>query len=168
MKDVLVDPFQIRLFACNGYMQLGLDHCFIDLGSNWLVSLECRTCQQISHIMVQMLKWLSKSILGYGAKQFIRHVNPERPLQVVVAADRCLNTVLMQLDTYRSLTVCTTCHLLPSIFLSSVLIRKHYCLGNKSEKKIWSVGLTISLQTCIVILHVHHCFIFFLQGVGSF
>jgi len=30
-----------------------------------------------------MLKWLSKSILGYGAKQFVRHVNPERPLQVV-------------------------------------------------------------------------------------
>ncbi len=132
------------------------------------MSLECRTCQQISHIMVQMLNWLSKSILGYGAKQFIRHVNPERLLQVVVAADRCLNTVLMQLDTYRSLTVCTTCHLLPSIFLWSDLIRKHYCLGNKSEEKIWSVGLTISLQTCIVILHMHHCFIFFLQGVGSF
>jgi hypothetical protein len=56
-----------------------------------------------------MLKWLSKSILGYGAKQFVRHVNPERPLQVVVAADHCLNTVLMQLDTYCNLTVCTTC-----------------------------------------------------------
>ncbi len=51
MKDVLVDPLQSRLFACNGYVQLGLDHCFIDLASNQLVSLECRTCQQISHIM---------------------------------------------------------------------------------------------------------------------
>jgi len=56
-----------------------------------------------------MLSWLWKSILDYGAKQFIRRVNPERLLQVVVAANCCLNTVLMQLDTYRSLTVCTTC-----------------------------------------------------------
>ncbi|CAK9218293.1 unnamed protein product [Sphagnum troendelagicum] len=52
-----------------------------------------------------MLSWLWKSILDYGAKQFIRRVNPERLLQVVVAANYCLNTMLMQLDTYPSLTV---------------------------------------------------------------
>jgi hypothetical protein len=40
-----------------------------------------------------MLNWLSKSILDYGAKEFIRHVNPEKPLQVVVAANCCLNSV---------------------------------------------------------------------------
>jgi hypothetical protein len=34
VKDVLVDPLQSRLFACNGYVWLGLDHCFIDLASN--------------------------------------------------------------------------------------------------------------------------------------
>ncbi|CAK9871828.1 unnamed protein product [Sphagnum jensenii] len=52
-----------------------------------------------------MLNWQSKSFLDYGAKQFITHVNPERPLQVVVAATCCLNAMLMQLDTYCSLTV---------------------------------------------------------------
>jgi CLIP-associating protein 1/2 len=52
-----------------------------------------------------MLNWLSKSILDYGAKQFIIHVHPERPLQVVVAVNCGLNTVLIQLDTYHSLTV---------------------------------------------------------------
>ncbi len=34
MKDVLVDPLQSRLFACNGYVWLRLDPCFIDLASN--------------------------------------------------------------------------------------------------------------------------------------
>ncbi len=34
MKDVLADRLQGRLFSCNGYVWLGLDHCFIDLASN--------------------------------------------------------------------------------------------------------------------------------------
>jgi hypothetical protein len=34
VKDVLVDPLQSRLFACNGYVWLGLDHGFTDLASN--------------------------------------------------------------------------------------------------------------------------------------
>jgi len=50
---------------------------------------------------------------------------------------------------------------------------KHYCLGYKSEEKI-CFGLTILLQTCIVILHMHHCSVFFparsrkLLGLGAF
>jgi hypothetical protein len=34
VKDVLGDPLQSRLFGCNGYVQLGQEHCFIDLASN--------------------------------------------------------------------------------------------------------------------------------------
>ncbi len=68
MKDVLVDPFQSRLFACNGYVQLGLDHCFIDLASNLLVSLECRTCQQISHIMGSNVELAKQIYSGLWSK----------------------------------------------------------------------------------------------------
>jgi hypothetical protein len=68
VKDVLVDPLQSRLFACNGYVQLGLDHCFIDLASNLLVSLECRTCQQISHIMGSNVELAKQIYSGLWSK----------------------------------------------------------------------------------------------------
>ncbi|CAM6068689.1 unnamed protein product [Sphagnum tenellum] len=84
-----------------------------------------------------MLNWQSKSFLDYGAKQFITHVNPESPLQVVVAATCCLNAMLKQLNTYHSLTVCTTC-------TSSVI---NFPLVSEDEK---ALGTCISCLTKLV------------------
>jgi hypothetical protein len=51
---------------------LGLDHCFIDLARNSLVSLECRTCQYISHIMGSNVE-LAKQVFSRLWSKTIHH-----------------------------------------------------------------------------------------------
>jgi hypothetical protein len=145
----------------------------MDLASNWLVSLECRTCQQISHNGFKC--WTGWASLFWTMEQ-------NNSSHMLTLRDHCrwlLLSTAAWTQCWCSLTHTAVwlyvllAHLLLSIFLWSDLIGKHYCLGNKSEEKI-CFGFNHLLQTCIVILHTHPCCIFFparsrtLLGLGAF
>ncbi len=136
MKDVLADSLQSRLFACNGYLWLGLDHCFIDLASNWLMSLECRTCQQISHRMGSDVELAKQVYSGLWSKT-IHHTCS--PWETIAGGCCCQLRLEHSVDAAWHIPQ-SDCmyylHIFCYQFSFGQTLGKHHCLGNKSEEKI--------------------------------